>query len=444
MDPLPPDAALILAARLSLAEPTTVVRDSVWRSIPLYEPELRLIDTEPFQRLRRVQQLGFTSWVFPGAHHTRFEHSLGVHYLARRVLVRLLRLDEGSTIDEEDARVLLAASLLHDLGHYPFSHAVEELELSVLRHHEEIGQELILASPVADVLREHWGAPPERVARLLQRQLLTGVDGLLQDVLSGSLDVDKLDYLARDARHCNVPYGEVDVDRIIEAIRVHDDGSASPGLALSEKGVGPFQSLVFARYMMFFNVYWHHTCRICTVMFLRAIQDALAAGVLRAWELERTDDGALLALLEQRASPSSSSGDLGRRLTNRRLYKRALEYVDGDEAYALLAPLKQDPNRRRALEQAWSDALGSSGHRPKGHDVLIDIPEQKTFNIDMPVLRRTPRGWELTPWDRRSGLDGESLEALQRRLRRIRVAVADPDLKRLAIARERDLLALAR
>src|SRR5512138_50200 len=105
---------LSLAARLALAEPVTVVRDSVWRSIPLFEAELSLIDTPPFQRLRRVQQLGFTSWVFPGARHTRFEHSLSVYHLARRVLLRLLRLPETPPIADEDASALLAASLLHD------------------------------------------------------------------------------------------------------------------------------------------------------------------------------------------------------------------------------------------------------------------------------------------------------------------------------------------
>ena len=439
--PVPSDGNFALAASLALAEPVTVVRDGVWRSIPLFRPELRLIDTEPFQRLRRVQQLGFTSWVFPGAHHTRFEHSLGAYYLARRVLVRLLRLSEGPTVAPEDASALLAAALLHDLGHYPFSHAVEELELSGLRSHEDIGLELILASPIADVLRAEWGIEPDRVARLLQKAPLPGVEGLLQDVLSGPLDVDKLDYLLRDARHCNVPYGEVDVDRIVEALRVHD-GTGHPRLALSEKGVGPFQSLVFARYMMFFNVYWHHTCRICTIMFLRAIQDALVDGVLGPAELERTDDGALLTLLQERASPGSSSADLSARLANRRLYKRALEYVDGDEGYALLNPLKEDPARRRSLERAWCERLSTAGRPLKGHEVLVDLPDNKVFQIDMPILRRAGGG--LSPWDRRAGLDQEGVALLQRRLRRIRVVVADAELRGLAVARERELLALAR
>jgi hypothetical protein len=281
------------------------------------------------------------------------------------------------------------------------------------------------------------------VARLLQSSPLPGVEGLLQDVLSGALDVDKLDYLVRDARHCNVPYGEVDVDRIVEALRVHDDDRGNPRLALSEKGTGPFQSLVFARYMMFFNVYWHHTCRICTIMFLRAVQDALAEGALRPRELERTDDGALLALLQQRAAPGSSAADLAARLAHRRLYKRALEYVDGDDGYALLAPYKADPEARRALEQAWCRLLSAPGRPLAGHEVLLDLPEQKVFKIDFPVVRRVGGKWEPAPFDRRAGLDEEGLALLQRRLRRVRV-VAAPEVRVLVRAREGELLAAAR
>jgi uncharacterized protein len=440
---VPSHSNLSLAARLALAEPVTVVRDSVWRSIPLFEAELSLIDTPPFQRLRRVQQLGFTSWVFPGARHTRFEHSLGVYHLARRVLLRLLRSPESPTIAEEDALALLAAALLHDLGHYPFSHAVEELDLGILRPHEDISRELILEPPIADVLRREWGVEPERVSRLLAIEPLGGVEGLLQDVLSGALDVDKLDYLVRDARHCNVPYGEVDVDRIVEAMGVSSDEAGHPRLALSEKGVGPFQSLVFARFMMYFNVYWHHTCRICTVMFLRAVQDALVDGTIRPSELERLDDAELLLLLSRRARPGSGAAALAGGLAERRLYKRALEYVDGDEAYALLSPLQGDPSRRRALEMAWCDLLSTPERRLQGHEILIDVPVQITFRIDTPVMHRREGRWVALPWDRRAGLDEEGLLLLQRRLRRLRV-IAEPSLREVVVERERDLLDLAR
>ena len=438
-----------IAAELALAEPRTTMRDSVWSSIPLREPELRLIDTAPFQRLRRVQQLGFTAWVFPGANHTRFEHSLGVFHLARQVLLRLLRRPEGAALGEADAGALLAAALLHDVGHYPFSHAVEELEVGAIRHHETIGRELIVSSPIADVLERDWGLDPQRVADLLRSEPLGGVDGLLQDVLSGALDVDKLDYLVRDARHCNVPYGEVDVHRIVDELRIHADGAGGYRLALSEKGIGPFQSLVFARYMMFFNVYWHHTCRICTVMLLRAVQEALLAGALTPTELERVDDSTLLALLQSRTAPGSAAADLAARLRSRTLYKRALEYVaddagNGGSPYALLARLKRDATRRRALERAWCEHLSTPARQLAGHEILVDIPDQKAFRLNMPILRRTAEGVRLGRWDRRDGLDDAIVAQLQIRMRRVRIVAADDRLRQEVRAREGELLAIAR
>ena len=434
-----------LAAELTLAEPATVMRDSVWRSIPLYEPELALIDSAPFQRLRRVQQLGFASWVFPGAHHTRFEHSLGVYHLTRRIVLRLLRLDECPPLTRADVAAALSAALLHDLGHYPFSHAADELELSVMRNHEEISQQLILSAPIADILRSRWGIEPERPARLLGRRPLRGTDGLLQDLLSGTLDVDKLDYLIRDARHCNVPYGEVDVDRIVETLRVQVDVDGTPRLALSEKGIGPYQSLVFARYMMFFNVYWHHTSRICTMMFMRAVQDGVLEGSLPPGELEALDDAGALAWLQRRPTEGSTSADLARRLFDRRLYKRALEYVDGEYGYGVLRPLRHDPARRRALESAWCEHISrSTGLSLRGHEVLIDVPEEKSFRIEMPLVRRGPGGVTTrVPWDRRAGLDDELLTTLQRRIRRVRVVVADEALVQHVSELEGELLALA-
>ena len=276
----------------------SAIRDPVWGDIALGERELAIVDTAPFQRLRHIQQLGFTSLTFPGAHHTRFEHSLGVYSLTRAALLRLLELNGGPRLTREDVLAGLAAALLHDVGHYPFSHAVEELELATLRNHEAISQSIIEHSDVSDVLTDQWGVDPHRVARLIRPGPdLKGVDVLLSNLVTGALDTDKLDYLVRDARACNVPYGVVDVDRLLHALRVWDEPDGRPRLVVDEKGVGPMQSLVFAKYLMFANVYWHHTSRVATVMFLRAIHDALDAGAISPREVEHSDDRSLLAML---------------------------------------------------------------------------------------------------------------------------------------------------
>ncbi len=183
--------------------------------------ELALISSLPFQRLERIQQLGFASRVWPGARHTRFEHSLGVLNLARQALDHLLERYGRDVIPVDGARVLSAAALLHDIGHYPFSHAIEELGHPILPH-EVVGRSIILAEPIAGILRNQWEVDPERVASIIDPhgRELSETDRMLRALLSGPLDVDKMDYLPRDARACGVPYGGVDTARLIDALEI--------------------------------------------------------------------------------------------------------------------------------------------------------------------------------------------------------------------------------
>ncbi|MGH2562330.1 MAG: HD domain-containing protein, partial [Thermomicrobiales bacterium] len=201
----------------------TTVRDGLYDRIPLAAPELALIGTRTFLRLERIQQLGFVSRVWPGAKHARYEHSLGVLHLARLAVDHLRSLSAGAWITDEDARVVTAAALLHDIGHYPFSHAIEELGPPVLPH-EEVGRRVIEGPEIASILRDAWDVDPKRVATVVapgDRELLPA-DRVLRAILSGPLDVDKLDYLPRDARACNVPYGGVDTARLIDSLELAD------------------------------------------------------------------------------------------------------------------------------------------------------------------------------------------------------------------------------
>ncbi|MDR0360108.1 MAG: HD domain-containing protein, partial [bacterium] len=261
---------------------TTVLRDSVWGDVDLGSRELSLIDTAAFQRLRRVRQLGFTDLVFPGAHHTRFEHALGVAHVAGTALARLEEVPGAPALADADVRTFRAAALLHDVGHYPFSHAVEELEVEQVRDHERLAAERIRSAPIAGILEREWNVEPARVAWLVAggddpAEPTAGLR-LLRSLLDSGLDVDKLDYLVRDARAANVPYGLVDVQRLLSCLAVTREHGGPPRLAIDVKGVAALQSLVFAKYLMFASVYWHHACRAAVVMLLRALQEALAAG----------------------------------------------------------------------------------------------------------------------------------------------------------------------
>src|SRR5581483_4735078 len=199
----------------------TTIRDALYDRIPLSEPELALMDTAPFRRLERIQQLGFVSLVWPGARHVRADHSLGVLHLTRLAVEHLRSIPSGAWIGTDDARVVVAAALLHDIGHYPFSHAIEELGPPIAPH-EAVGRRIIEGPEIAPILRDLWEIDPARVAAMIDPagRTLPEPDRILRGLLSGPLDMDKLDYLPRDARACNVPYGGVDTARLIDALRI--------------------------------------------------------------------------------------------------------------------------------------------------------------------------------------------------------------------------------
>src|SRR5438105_3210821 len=236
-----------------------VIRDPLWNNIRVEPVALRLIDTAVFQRLRYVRQLGLAFLVYPGASHSRFEHALGTYSLARRALGlleergELARLGEGPCVD------VRMAALLHDIGHYPFSHALEEIGAL---HHEEVARPLICDGEVGAILSRELGADaPQRIMELIRGRSASPLQGLI----SGSLDLDKIEYLRRDALMCGVPYGEIDADRLMNALVVVDDPlTGRPTVALREKGLSALESLLFAKYQMYRNVYWHHDVRSAT------------------------------------------------------------------------------------------------------------------------------------------------------------------------------------
>ena len=363
-----------------------IVRDPLWNNIRLDELALRLVDTPPMQRLRWVRQLGLAFFVYPGATHSRFEHALGTYHLARRALTLLEERGETAALGRDECQVIRAAALLHDVGHYPFSHALEEIGAL---HHEEVARPLVLEGPVADVLRASLGpAAPARIMELVRGES----DSPLQRLISGSLDLDKLDYLRRDAVMCGVSYGDIDVDRLLNSlVLVAAPESGRPTIGIAEKGLSALESLLFAKYQMYRNVYWHHAVRSATAMYKRLVEHALTVGALDARTLASFTDEGLLHDLGTRA-PS----ELLARLRERRLYKRAFECPaaelppDGGEWIA----------DDRALVVAVENRLARECRLEPG-ELLLDYPTKtQMLGLDLPVLRRygdverlTAEGW---------------------------------------------------
>jgi HD superfamily phosphohydrolase len=426
------------------------VRDALYDRIALSPPEIALLGTPAFGRLERIQQLGFVSRVWPGARHTRFEHSLGVMHLTRLAIDHLRSTARGQWLSDEDARVAVAAALLHDIGHYPYSHAIEELGPPIVPH-ERAGRRLIEGSQIAPILEELWGVDPGRVAAFIdiEGDSLAPADRLLRGVLSGTLDMDKLDYLPRDARACNVPYGGVDTARLIDALTVADvpieRGDAELRVVIGEKGISPLHSLINARQEMFDNVYWHHTNRACMVMLLRATQEALLAGTLTADDLAAHDDASLLSLLSSERMPMSSRR-LARALRERRIHKRAVEIGSrAFELYARLGNLFFDPSARRSVELRLAAGLSDELETEVPPEaVLIDIPKPERWRTDAWVaFERPPVGFApLMPWREVVGLTDDDFKRYEEHRRLIRIVAAEPYRDVLAASWERLLMPL--
>jgi uncharacterized protein len=283
-----------------------VIRDPLWNTIRLDRDAVRIIDTPAFQRLRHVRQLGLAYLVYPGATHTRFDHALGVFHLTRRALGLLQERGELAGVDPVECRMVPYAALLHDIGHYPFSHALEELDAErVPEHHEALTARFLREGELHEVLE---GIAPGG-AGLVER-LIRGASGSpLQGLVAGSLDLDKIEYLNRDATFCGVPYGAVDVDRLLHAITlVADPATGRREVGIHEKGLSALESLLFAKYQMFRNVYWHHAVRSATALYKRLVQEAVDAGAIRPADLVGRSDEGLLGLIEGRAQALGNPG----------------------------------------------------------------------------------------------------------------------------------------
>jgi HD superfamily phosphohydrolase len=319
------------------------IKDSVHDHIEVTGVAEDLLDTPAMQRLRRVRQLGTVSLVYPSANHTRFEHSLGVYHLAAQTLEHL-------GVAGRTAERVRAAALLHDVGHSPFSHNVEAL---LYRHtgkyHDDVS-DLLAGGRVGAVLRDH-DIDPEAVAGLVAGE------GRYGQLVSGELDVDRMDYLVRDAHHTGVPYGTIDHGRLIRELTFVDGE-----LVLAEGNVQTAESLLLARALMNPTVYQHHVARIGKAMLRRATERLIREADYAAATVRRWDDADLLATLRR----TDATADFADRLSTRDLFKRAVwaELADVPEAL-----LDADHDRIRSLE---ADVAAAADLDPD--TVVLDVP----------------------------------------------------------------------
>jgi len=323
------------------------IRDSVHGNLQLDEFEISLVDTPQVQRLRRIKQLGFTYLVYPGANHSRFEHSIGSMYLASR-LAEILNLDDHTK------KMLRACAILHDIGHGPFSHVSEGV---MDTSHEDFTSQIIKESQLIDILSEIFD--PHEIINIIRGR------GALGQIISGEIDVDRMDYLLRDSYYTGVAYGVIDVERLIYNMKLEDN------LLLDNKGVQAAESTLVARYFMYPSVYQHHTTRIINSMFRRCLRKLFERGIILPEEIYQYDDIDIMAIIR---SQDGDIKDLNQRIEDRELFKTVLSLkLDDLDNPESIFKIKEE-NIIRA-ESEISEALDI----PADY-VIIDIPEYPSFD----------------------------------------------------------------
>ena len=373
--------------------------------VPVTRRIVRLIDTPVFQRLKQISQLGLVAFVYPAANHTRFEHSLGVY---RNCLLFLRHLSYDSRfcdlVSAEDAEALLLASLLHDVGHWPFCHPIEDMGLSNVPRHEELAQQWLLDHDLCRRIEEDWNASPELVSRIISRNARSQTERLLSSILSGPIDIDKLDYLYRDSLHAGVPYGQnLDSARLIRSVCLNENGDA---LAISTKGRTAAELMVFARYVMFSEVYWHHAVRSATAMLQRAFYRSSVDIQSTDWAKEfQYGEADFVSRWRLRCSHSSASGRLlhGLFSEHRRLYKRAanFSFIDNESLYRSLAQRPYD--ELTVIGEKLSTLISNqTGTTIDIDDLLIDAPPAKLeVQFDIDIVDSSSQQWsslgEISP-----------------------------------------------
>ena len=406
------------------------IRDPVHGFITLNEWELDIVNHRFFQRLRRIRQLGLTDMVYPGAMHTRFEHSLGVMHVATRMFdqIRRRRQDflESELHYNEDGlgrvRALIRlSSLLHDVGHAPFSHAGEGLMATNPTTGKPFKHEHYSASTVVrlmkDVIEGHpvnirnYGIKAQEIADFLNREPSLGPSLLWCDVVSGQLDADRADYLLRDSHHIGVAYGHYDLDRLISTLTVTYDETGSPVIAVEEGGEHAAEGLIIARYMMFTQVYFHHTrraydhhCGKAVKAILREHQKDDGLADRESFPPQTTqenlqsylkwDDWRVLGLIAQ-----GEGGGEGQALLTRRHHRRVFQTAE--------TPTEEEIQLAQRIQSVLGARIG-----------FVDLAESSWYKFDsadIPLLLRPGQGdEELTTLSTRSSVV-KGLKPIERR-----------------------------
>ena len=336
------------------------IKDPVHGYVYITEQEKEIIDSYPVQRLHRLRQLAGSEYVYPGANHTRFEHSIGVMYLASRVV-------ENSSISqyisEDEAKLVKIAGLLHDVGHGPFSHVFEHLlDRELGKTHEDLTTWIIENSELKEILRRN-GYHPEEVGKLAVGRLHRPKKAFLDQIISSAVDVDKQDFIVRDTHHTGAEYGFVDISRLIHALDV-----LGGNLAVDLGALSALESLIIARMESFRSIYFHRVGRAAQIMLAMAMEKA--NGELGFTRFKTPDD--YMAMDDYTVWTAlkncKKSNAIIRDLERRRLLKCAYERTFYEKD-TIVSNIFGRETHRTQLQTDIADKAGIAAE-----EVIIDVP----------------------------------------------------------------------
>ncbi len=373
---------------------TKVLKDPVHSYIHInYEVVWNCLDSKEFQRLRRIRQLGGDFQVYPTAEHSRFSHSLGVYEIVRRMVTEIKSL--SVELSEYDKICVMLAGLLHDVGHGPFSHAFEH----VTKHsHEDYTAKIILGETgLNQVLTEVSPRLPEDIVSIIEHN---HPNDILNQIISGQLDADRMDYLLRDSYFSATSYGQFDLERILRTMRVRKIDENKKALVVKYTGIHSVEDYIMARYQMYWQVYYHPVARSYEAVFIqlfnrlkdifkdnkeyfsdmKVLIPFLEKNVVSVEEYFKLDENSLLyccSLIQDK--DDEIAADLARRLQNRRLF----EYVDySEENLAQIRNMLREQNLDEKYYLRVENVEASVYSPYKGRKILIEQLDGKIVALE--------------------------------------------------------------
>jgi HD superfamily phosphohydrolase len=364
------------------------IKDPLYGYIRITDFEKKLIDTWPFQRLRRIRQLSGAEYVYPAANHTRFEHSLGTMFLAK-TLAESLPI-ELSLKEIEEIKI---ASLLHDVGHAPFSHLFEPILIKYLnKNHEDMTLWIITKSELADVLKSE-GFDPERIGKLAIGRLKDPSKKFLDQIIRSSVDVDKMDFVSRDSYHTGAGYGQIDIFRIIYTMDVLDDN-----LAIDLTAIPTLETFLLARLESFRTIYFHRASRAVQIMLLKALEEAKDELGLISFKTPEDylslNDYVVWSMLSQCSSSKKIINDIEKRKLLKCAYEKTFFIKD-----ELISSILTNEGVRKSIEEEIASMAKVSID-----DVYIDTPSLPSVPyhyaieiepMEIPIFKKTKLGEKI-------------------------------------------------